>query len=77
MGPKIDDFRYMFGPIFCHFLCLILFLTRQITVLPRRKRQQQQKKRQAKATREKTQDQTSPRQDQTDRTEQRKINQQI
>ena len=44
MDPKIDDFWYILGPIFCNFLCLffVSWPDRLITVLPRRRRQQQQ-----------------------------------
>ena len=60
---------------FVTFYVQFYFLARQITVLPRRKEATTTKKkeRQGKATQEKTQDQTSPRQDQTDRTEQDKL----
>ena len=64
--PKIDDFLSYVCTYFCHFLCLLFSRPSRILfslVL----QSNNNKSKQGKATQEKTQDQTCPRQDQTDR----------
>ena len=53
MSLKIDDFPDIFGPMFRRFYVEICFPVRHVTVLLRRKRQQQKRVRQDKARQDK------------------------